>query len=331
MTILVTGAGGRIGFELTRQLARAGHDVRAWVMPDDQRLDDLRSLGVAIFEGHLADADSLREPIRGVDAVCHLAAALTTHGADDETFVQANVVGTFNVLSTIVEHAPGLDRFVYASSDAVYWSELQTPPLYLPIDEAHPLASGSVYGATKVAAEAMCRAYWQSYGVPFSIVRPTATAMPSELVDPTSPFGRRWFIGGAVAWLRSRQTPSPGDVALLDKLEHYDDGTERLFYLVDESGVASMSMLTHPSDVALGIRALVHHPEAIGEAFNIGASAPFSERTFVEHLAARLDLEAVAITHKDLRPSWHVSSAKARAVLGYQPNISAHDMVDEAT
>jgi len=330
MNVVVTGAGGRIGFELVRSIRVAGDEVRAWVLPQDPRIDDLRALGAEVFEGALDDPASLRAPMSGADAVCHLAAALTTHGADDATFMAANAVGTFTVLSAVREHAPSLRRFVYVSSDAVYWSATGAAAGYLPIDETHPLLSGSVYGATKVAAEALCRSHWYSYGIPFSIVRPTATALPAELVDPSSPFGRRWFVGGALAWLRSRPAPGPHDAALVAELERYEDGPERLFYLVDAGGVASVTMLAHPSDVAAGMHAIMNHPDAAGEAFNVGAPAPVSERVLVQRLAERLDIEAVAITHEHLRPSWHVSSAKARSIAGYDPQVTIDDMISAA-
>jgi UDP-glucose 4-epimerase len=211
MDILITGAGGRIGSRLARMLVDDGHQVRGFGVPGDPGLAVLAaSTDVEVFEGDLTDRPSLVDAVSGVDAICHLAAALTTHEVEDDAFVAVNLGGTYNLLSTAKEHAPAISRFVYTSSDAVYWPALTNRPLYLPIDESHPLLAGSVYGATKVGAEAMCGAFWRSYGIPFVVMRPTATASPHELVDPASPFGRRWFVSSAIARLERLAGPVPG-------------------------------------------------------------------------------------------------------------------------
>jgi UDP-glucose 4-epimerase len=328
LDILITGAGGRIGSSLARILVAEGHRVRGFGFPGDPGLH--AATGIDVFEGDLTDRASLVDAVAGVDVICHLAAALTTHEVHDDAFVAANFDGTYNLLSAAKEHAPAITRFVYTSSDAVYWPALANRPLYLPIDESHPLLAGSVYGATKVGAEAMCRAFWRSYGIPFVIMRPTATAFPRELVDPASPFGRRWFVASAIARLERMATRSVGDDALLATLKELDGGTPRLFVPVTPDGEASLSMLTHPEDVARAMRAMIDTPEAVGEAFNVGPEAPHSERMLVSRLAERLGVDMVEIPHESVRPSWYISSAKARAVLGYHPKYSVFDMVDTA-
>lgn len=331
MDILITGAGGRIGSRLARILHAEGHRVRGFGVPGDPGLAALAaSTDVEVFEGDLTDRESLTEAVSGVDAICHLAAALTTHEVADDAFVAVNLGGTYNLLSAAKENAPAISRFVYTSSDAVYWPALANRPLYLPIDESHPLLAGSVYGATKVGAEAMCRAFWRSYGIPFTVMRPTATASPHELVDPASPFGRRWFVSSAIARLERMPTRSAADDELLAKLKAIDDGTSKLFVTTAPSGEASVSMLTHPEDVARAMRAMIEPPEAVGEAFNVGPDAPHSERAVVSRLAGRLGVEMVEIAHDAVRPSWYVTSGKARGVLGYQPEYTVFDMIDIA-
>lgn len=330
MEILITGAGGRVGIHLARTLAAAGHRIRALDLPGQKALQHLASEpGITIFEGDITDIESVRNAVAGIDVICHLAAALTTHDVEDQQFVDSNLNGTFNMLVAAREMAPGLSRFVYVSSDAVYWPGLTRRPLYLPIDEAHPLTAGSIYGATKVGAESMCHAFWRTYGIPFTIVRPTATANPSELLDPASPFGRRWFLNSAIAWLDSHPRTSAED-RLLAELGQVDDAMDRLLLLTDSDGVASLTMITDARDAAQGMRAIIETPEAVGEAFNIGPEAPHSDRELVEELGRRLDMEVVEVRYEAVRPSWYISSAKARAVLGYRAARSVFDMIDEA-
>src|SRR4051794_30065306 len=137
MTVLVTGAGGRIGHHVTRLLVEAGRTVRALVLPADPSRAWLESLeGVEVVEGRLEDAGSLRPAVEGVDAVIHLAAALTSRGGIDDEFFAANAAGTYHLLAAIRDARVSLRRLVYISSDAVYWSG--AGPVYSPVDEAHP-------------------------------------------------------------------------------------------------------------------------------------------------------------------------------------------------
>jgi len=330
MDVLITGAGGRIGSELARILVSEGHRVRALCLPGDPATAQLHSdIGVDVFEGDLLERESLVPAVENVDAICHLAAALTTHDVGDDAFVSTNVVGTYNLLAAAKQGSSVIDRFVYTSSDAVYWPSIGQPPQYLPIDEAHPLIAGSVYGASKIGAEAMCRAFSQTYGIPFVVMRPTATASPPELIDPSSPFGRRWFLSSARSWMETHQR-SPSQDRLLSKLREFDDGNERLLLLTDESGTASLTMITDARDVAQGMRAMLSRPEAQGEAFNIGPASPHSDRQLVDWLADNLNLPVVEIAYEAVRPSWYVSSAKARGVLDYRPQFTVFDMLTEA-
>lgn len=330
MDVLITGAGGRIGAQLAKMLVSEGHRVRAFGLPGDPGLARLADeAAVDVFEGDLLDRDSLRPAVEDVEVICHLAAALTTHDVADDRFVSTNLVGTFNVLSAARAESAVIERFVYTSSDAVYWPSMGKLPHYLPIDEAHPLIAGSVYGATKIGAEAMCRAFSESHGIPFVVMRPTATASPLELIDPSSPFGRRWFLSSAKQWLETHPRSSSEDW-LLDELCEVHDGIERLLLLTDPDGVASLTMITDARDVAGGMRAMLDVPEALGEAFNIGPEAPHSDRELVEALSRGLGLEIVEIPYEAVRPSWYVSSAKARGVLGYRPRFTVFDMVTEA-
>ncbi len=326
----MTGASGRIGSQLVRRLCEAGHQVRGFGLPGDKALDALGAdVPVAVFRGDLGEPSSLEPAVSGVDIVCHLAAALTTHDVDDDRYVEVNFNGTYNLLNATRDHAPDAGRFVYVSSDAVYWPALTGQPDYLPVDENHPLVAGSVYGATKVGAEAMCRAFWRSYGLPFTIVRPTATASPEELIDPKSPFGRRWFLDSAIAWLQTRAQDGRSE-GLLRELLSIEKRAQKLLLRTDLKGRSSLTMITDARDIARAIHLMIESPDAEGEAFNVGPSAPHTERQIVEEIGRVLNLEVVEISDSELRPSWYVSSSKARGTLGYQPKWTVFEMIAEA-
>ncbi len=85
----------------------------------------------------MEDVDALTTAAQGVEAVFHLGDALTSRGNSDEEFFEFNLRGTFNLLMAVRDHAPAIQRFAYASSDAVYWSGSTAGAFYLPVDEVH--------------------------------------------------------------------------------------------------------------------------------------------------------------------------------------------------
>ena len=329
MKVLVTGAGGRIGTHLSRGLLAEGHEVRAFGLRDDPRLNALESAGAQIFPGDLEEPQTLVPAAESVNVVCHLAAALTTHNVSDDRFIDVNLQGTFNLLEAVRQHAPDIQRVIYTSSDAVYWAVAADAVSAEVIDETSPLAPGSVYGATKVGAEMLCRAYWRTYGIPYAVMRPTATADPREFVNPASVFGRWWFVSAAIAWYE-RHARSASEQDLLAKLRAIDDGTPKLYALVNADGSSSQLTLADARDAAAGMRAMIEPQVAVGEAFNIGPATAHAHREFVEYLGKRLALEVVEVRHQEAEGNWNVSSAKAMRLLGYRPARDVFAMIDEA-
>jgi nucleoside-diphosphate-sugar epimerase len=329
MKVLVTGAGGRIGTHLSYGLLAEGHEVRAFGLRADPRLSALEPAGAQIFPGDLEEPLTLLAAADGVDVVCHLAAALTTHDVSDDRFIDVNLRGTFNLLEAVRQRAPDIQRVIYTSSDAVYWAVPADAVADEVIDETSPLAPGSVYGATKAGAELLCRAYWRTYGIPYAVMRPTATADPREFVNPASVFGRRWFVSAAIAWYE-RHPCTASEQDLLAMLRAIDDGTPKLYALVNADGSSGLSTLADARDAAAGMRAMFEPQAAVGEVFNIGPAAAHSHREFVEYLGKRLGLEVVEIRHTEAEGNWDVSSAKAVRLLGYHPARDVFAMIDEA-
>ena len=111
--------------------------------------------------GDVRDIDTLSDAMQGCDGVIHLAAMWLLHCKDfPRTAFHVNIEGTFNVLEACVKNK--VKRFVYSSSASVYGDASEVP-----MTELHPFNNKNFYGATKIAGEAMCRAYHDRYGLSY--------------------------------------------------------------------------------------------------------------------------------------------------------------------
>src|SRR5580765_351352 len=102
MKYFITGATGFIGGNIVRQLAEAGHEISALVRSPD-KAGELAALGVKLFAGDITDKESMREPMRGVDGVFHVAAWYKIGARDKSVAERINVEGTRNVLELMRE------------------------------------------------------------------------------------------------------------------------------------------------------------------------------------------------------------------------------------
>jgi UDP-glucose 4-epimerase len=111
--------------------------------------------------GDVRDVDVLNAATAQSDGVIHLAAMWLLHCKDyPRTAFDVNIQGTFNVLEACV--ANDIQRLVYSSSASVYGDAVEVP-----MTEDHPFMNRNFYGATKIAGEAMCRAFHDRYGLSY--------------------------------------------------------------------------------------------------------------------------------------------------------------------
>lgn len=148
MKILITGAAGLIGKEVTKGLVAAGHDVLA----TDLVKDDL-SPAQKFVVGDLLSADFISQLDFRCDAIVHLGSIPRPGIASDETVLHNNVIGTYHVFASAVEK--NVPLVIYASSLSIYgfaWSS-GTSPDYVPVDEKHPLHHYESYALSKEVNE----------------------------------------------------------------------------------------------------------------------------------------------------------------------------------
>ncbi|WP_186181444.1 NAD(P)H-binding protein [Burkholderia gladioli] len=91
MTILVTGATGKVGSRLVKRMTQRGDQVRALIR-DRARAAQLNTDRLELVEGDLLDPNSLHAAVRGADAIVHCAAFF--RGATSEQMHSVNDLGT---------------------------------------------------------------------------------------------------------------------------------------------------------------------------------------------------------------------------------------------
>ena len=167
-TILVIGGAGFIGSHVVDELLK--EDVKQVIVYDnfargargnlDEALADPR---VRVYEvgGDILHTDVLASAVGESDQVIHLAALWLLQCYDyPRVAFDVNIRGTFNVLEACQQK--GIERLVYSSSASVYGDAVE-----LPMTENHPFNNRTFYGATKIAGEAMCRAFNDRYNLPY--------------------------------------------------------------------------------------------------------------------------------------------------------------------
>src|SRR5919109_1824190 len=206
MRLLVTGGCGFIGSNFIR-----------WVLtehPEDRvvNLDKLTYAGnpanladleqdarYSFVQGDIADADVVRDVIRGVDAVVNFAAPSHVDRSilDADEFLTTNVIGVRVLLEAV--RALRVPRLLHVSTDEVYGSITEGAAA-----EDAPLRPSNPYSAAKAGGDLLALAYWSTHGVPVVITRSSNNFGPNQYPEKMIPL----FIPNA---LENQPLPLYGD------------------------------------------------------------------------------------------------------------------------
>jgi UDP-glucose 4-epimerase len=217
MKALVTGGAGFIGSHVVDELALRGNRV---VVYDNfstgfqRHLESALNTGlVEVVQGDILDSQRLTGALDGVSTVFHLAANADVRGGQSDTTVdlEQNVIGTHRVLEAM--RSAHADSIVFTSSATVYGE----PDLF-PTPEGYAPLQTSVYGASKLAAEAFIEAYCEYFGMICHIFR------------FVSWIGERYSHGVVYDFMRKLRESS-------EELEILGDGTQTKSYLHVEDGI----------------------------------------------------------------------------------------------
>ncbi|WP_069172201.1 NAD-dependent epimerase/dehydratase family protein [Streptomyces griseus] len=239
-TVLLTGAAGGLGTLMRGLLPAYGYELRLFdVTPIEGEPDAITA--------DLGDKEALREAVRGVDAVIHLAGISLE--SSFEKILRANIEGTYNLYEAVREE--GVGRVVFASSNhAIGYTPRPLPgdPL-IPVDT--PRRPDTFYGLSKSFGEDLAQFYWDEHGVETVSVRigscfmePTSVRMLSVWMSPGD--GARLFhaaltaedVGHTVVYGSSANTRLWWDLSTARSLgyEPQDDSEQYADTLVAEQG-----------------------------------------------------------------------------------------------
>jgi len=176
-TILVTGAAGFIGSHLVEKLLQNKENrVRLVVAP----FDSLKNLPFGTYEicvADIRDKNSLKNIVKGVDVVYHLAALTMKRHYTEKDYFDTNAQGTENLLEVLKKER--IKKFVFFSSIAVFGL-----PAYVGdmnnLGESAEKKAPEVYGQSKLKAEHILQEYHKKYKIPYTIIRPTTVYGPKD-------------------------------------------------------------------------------------------------------------------------------------------------------
>jgi len=190
LRLLVTGGCGFIGSNFIRRLLGLRPDCHivnldclSYAAQGNNLGDIEKSDRYRLIVGRVEDPATVKTALAGVEAVVHFAAE--THVdrsiAGAAPFITTNVLGTQVLLDCC--RAAGIERLVYVSTDEIYGTLGETGRF----TEDSPLAPRSPYAASKAAADLLCRAWFETYGLPVVIVRPSNNYGPFQFPEKFIP------------------------------------------------------------------------------------------------------------------------------------------------
>jgi CDP-glucose 4,6-dehydratase len=297
---LVTGGAGFGGAHLCQELVRRG--ARVYVLDRERLLNSYFVVAgversVEFIRGDIRDRARVLSVIGQfkIDTVFHLAAQPLVPVSNMHPWetLEINALGTYAVLEA-VRQAGGSQRLVVASSGAYYGATTTDQPIG---EDQSPLVFTNIYAASKVAADAVVRAYARVYGMQVGICRFMNTYGPGD-----NNFSR--IVPNAIRMLIEGGAYDFGD---------RDDGSSRLDFL-------------HIQDMTQAYIAVAERLEQVaGEAFNIGTGQATSIRELAVLISRLFDGKAREPIFRGPRKQHpaikYLDTAKARRLLDWSPAV----------
>ena len=305
MKILITGGAGFVGSHLCKKYVTEGHTVLAVDNFISGSLNNIRDLlnhkNFKLIVGDIKNFDLLEKLIPGVDAVIHLAAQIHVDRSiiEPKLTYDTNIFGTLNVLELARMH--DIKKIIHASTSEVYGSAL-----YAPMDEEHPLNAPHPYGASKIAADRLCYAYYKTYGINVNIARP---------FNLYGPYQKDSGYGGVISIFANRVMNNSPPII-------YGDGRQTRDY-------------TYVKDIVDAYDKLLHYDKDLkGESINFGTGVEVSIAELANKIIALLGKSNhIKPVFVDPRPGEVLrlcaNNKRAKEILGWTPKYSLDDGLKE--
>lgn len=193
--ILVTGAAGKVGRVVVRDLLDHGYSVEGLDVVKPESPDS------SFVVADMADFGELFDVMRTVDAVIHLGAINFNRRRAEHVFFRDNTLGTYHVFHAAA--ALGFDRVVWASSETIFGLPMgQNPPDHAPLTEDSPARCNSGYALSKLLGEDIGANYHKTHGIASAALRFTNVMGPGDYERFTTwqddPSKRAWNMWGYV-------------------------------------------------------------------------------------------------------------------------------------
>lgn len=310
-TWFITGGEGFIGYHICKLLSTREDtrivtydaqkhyvplDTSHWPTYQSYRIESLDD-DVIRVRGDTTDRGLLKEQLEKYepDVILHLAAlpiANVSNKYPEEA--RRNILdGTITLLDVLREVEFDFDRVVYTSSSMVY-GDFPTDERgeIVPAPEDHHGQPVGLYGSMKLSGETITRAYTKRFGIPHTIIRPSAVYGPTDCNRRVTEI----FLTNALK----------GDRLRLDNGGHHE---------LD---------FTYVKDLAEGFVLAAEHEDALNETFNMTRGEGRSIRELAEVIA---DLVPGTEMYEEERTVFRpnrgaLDISKAREVLGYEPEYS---------
>ncbi len=171
--ILVTGGAGFIGSNLVVRLIELNNKVIVLDNFSQGKIENLaivmKNPNLKIKKADILDDRAVNSLTKNVDVVFHMAVQCLRKSMRDPVYVHdVNATGTLKILLSAEKNR--VKRFVYCSSSEVYGTAIHAP-----MDEDHPLAPTTIYGASKLVGEIYARCFNDNFGLETVIARPFNT------------------------------------------------------------------------------------------------------------------------------------------------------------
>jgi nucleoside-diphosphate-sugar epimerase len=307
--ILVTGASGKVGQHFIQRIVNSPEhqDVVVRVFVHQRKLETGRDLEVV--EGSISERVAVREAMRGVTHVLHLATCKET----PEDIIDVTIKGLFWLLEEC-RISRTFRQFILIGGDAAVGHFFYPHPAPVTETQKHSAYPGC-YALSKVLEEVMLEQYFIQYGLNGCCLR-APWIMEKDDFKCSLSFGTDVF--GGPRWC---------DLVGLQLAKKYlKRGTVPV--MLDPAGQPVKRNLVHVGDLVDAILLALDHPRASRQTFNIAMDEPVDYRQMAEYLKETRGTPSVEIK----TPYWStwLDNTKAKFLIGWKPRYDMRRLVDEA-